>query len=110
MYIRNKLVLLLYHAGVLCGACRDNQGVSALLDHCISCSNVSALLILALSEGTVVFQSNPSYNSCGLTALFPFSHGRCVCLHHSTEFGYSLAGMDLSICVLLSGCFTYYSL
>ena len=37
-------------AGVLCGECIDeSEGVSALLNECVSCSNVSGLLILALS-------------------------------------------------------------
>ena len=38
-------------AGILCGECRDEgKGVSALLNNCVTCSNASGLLILALSQ------------------------------------------------------------
>ena len=37
--------------GTFCGMCRDvNKGVSALFNHCTTCSNVAGLLIVALSE------------------------------------------------------------
>lgn len=34
--------------GVLCGDCPEGSGVSALLDVCVSCDDVSAVLILGL--------------------------------------------------------------
>ena len=37
--------------GTLCGECRnEGEGVSALLNDCVSCSNTSGLIILALGN------------------------------------------------------------
>ena len=44
------IMLSLYMIGVLCGECRDEMGVSALLSRCVDCSNVNALLIVTLSN------------------------------------------------------------
>ena len=48
------------YIGYLCGKCRDNAGVSALLNNCVSCGNVNILLILALGMYTI---SNISYRN-----------------------------------------------
>ena len=38
-------------AGILCGECRrEDEGVSALLNECVDCSDASGLLILVLSQ------------------------------------------------------------
>ena len=42
------------YVGVLCGSCKDGRGVSVLLNRCVSCSNASILLLVALSESTSV--------------------------------------------------------
>ena len=34
--------------GYLCGQCRGDRGVSALLNNCVSCGYVNILLIIAL--------------------------------------------------------------
>ena len=36
--------------GYLCGQCRGNKGVSALLNNCVSCGYVNVLLIVALGN------------------------------------------------------------
>jgi len=36
--------------GYLCGDCRDNKGVSALLNRCVHCSDVNSALIAALCK------------------------------------------------------------
>ena len=37
--------------GTLCGECSgEGEGVSALLNECVSCSNTSALIIVALGK------------------------------------------------------------
>jgi hypothetical protein len=41
------------YLGILCGSCRDGRGVSVLLGHCVTCSNASILLIVALCEVVV---------------------------------------------------------
>ena len=41
-------ILCIYFIGYLCGKCRGNAGVSALLNKCVSCGNVNILLIIAL--------------------------------------------------------------
>lgn len=38
------------NAGDLCGECKDGKGVSALLNRCTNCSDVSGLLIALLCE------------------------------------------------------------
>ena len=44
--------------GVLCGQCDgEDKGVSALLNECVSCSDASGLLILALSTYVETYQS-----------------------------------------------------
>ena len=49
------IALMCVGAGILCGECSSKgEGVSALLNECVSCSNISALLILAL--GMLIFQ------------------------------------------------------
>lgn len=40
---------MLSHAGVLCGGCEEGLGFSALLDKCVSCSNVYSVLIVLLA-------------------------------------------------------------
>ena len=46
MYV---LLLCVYsYIGYLCGKCRNDAGVSALLNKCVSCGNVNILLIIAL--------------------------------------------------------------
>ena len=46
----NLIIIKLSIVGVLCGECRDeSEGVSALLNECVTCSDTSGLLILALS-------------------------------------------------------------
>ncbi len=37
-------------AGLLCGSCKNNTGVSVLLNNCVSCSNGFICLIVALGE------------------------------------------------------------
>ena len=38
------------YTGIVCGKCRnENKGASALFNHCTTCSNAAALLIVALS-------------------------------------------------------------
>ena len=36
--------------GYLCGQCRGDKGVSALLNNCVSCGYVNILLIVALGN------------------------------------------------------------
>ena len=36
--------------GYLCGDCRDGKGVSALLNHCVDCSNAYGILIGVLGK------------------------------------------------------------
>ena len=48
------IMLSLYMIGVLCGECRDEMGVSALLSRCVDCSNVNALLIVTLSNDNML--------------------------------------------------------
>lgn len=58
--VRNELqmkILMMSMLGTLCGSCRGDRGVSALLNRCVSCSSLSALLILALSEQKIVLVS-----------------------------------------------------
>jgi len=43
-------ILSLYSTGYLCGDCRDGKGVSALLNHCVDCSNVFGMLIGVLGK------------------------------------------------------------
>ena len=38
---------------MLCGECKDGQGVTVLFDRCDSCDNLHAFLILLLSEYTL---------------------------------------------------------
>ena len=38
------------YLGYLCGDCRDNKGVSALLNHCVHCSDVNSALIVGLCK------------------------------------------------------------
>ena len=38
--------------GILCGSCKERNGVSTLLNNCVSCINVGWLLIIIL--GTYV--------------------------------------------------------
>lgn len=42
--------LLHEHTGVLCGECRNGMGVSALLNRCVDCGDINALLIVTLSK------------------------------------------------------------
>ena len=42
--------LILYTIGYLCGNCRDGKGVSALLNHCVDCSNAYGILIGVLGK------------------------------------------------------------
>lgn len=39
--------------GYLCGKCRNDAGVSALLNKCVSCGNVNILLIIALGMSAI---------------------------------------------------------
>lgn len=49
--IQVLLWLALVHSkGILCGRCQDGKGFSAILNHCVSCSNKNLLLVLALSK------------------------------------------------------------
>ena len=41
--------LSLYYVGYLCGDCKDNKGVSALLNHCVDCNDINVVLIGGLS-------------------------------------------------------------
>ena len=43
-----RTLICLLHAGVLCGQCRGDKGVSALLNKCVSCHDASGLLIAGL--------------------------------------------------------------
>ena len=45
-----RTLICLLHAGVLCGQCRGDKGVSALLNKCVSCHDASGLLIAGLSK------------------------------------------------------------
>ena len=38
------------YVGYLCGQCRNDKGVSALLNKCVSCGKASVLLIIALGR------------------------------------------------------------
>ena len=54
MFILLVYIIVLYvycNEGTLCGECwRERHGVSALLNQCVSCSDISILLILALGK------------------------------------------------------------
>ena len=39
-----------YDAGLLCGSCKENKGVSVLLNRCVKCSNGFITLLIALSK------------------------------------------------------------
>ncbi len=41
---------LVCNAGILCGECKNSRGVSALLNYCVTCENVSGILVIALGE------------------------------------------------------------
>ena len=41
------------YVGYLCGKCRNDAGVSALLNKCVSCGYVNILLIIALGIPTI---------------------------------------------------------
>ena len=41
---------LMLTLGVLCGQCRGDKGVSALLNKCVSCHDASGVLIALLSK------------------------------------------------------------
>lgn len=43
------------YVGYLCGKCRNDTGVSALLDKCVSCGYVNILLIIALGIPTISY-------------------------------------------------------
>lgn len=48
-YLPN-LVCYLVVPGILCGTCEDGYGVSALLNHCVSCHDANAVLIILLCK------------------------------------------------------------
>ena len=48
--MRNVLFTLFIVEGYLCGQCRDDKGVSVLLNNCVSCGYVNILLIIALGQ------------------------------------------------------------
>ena len=57
----NTLNAFIY-VGTLCGKCRDeDEGVSALLNQCVTCSSASGLLILALSQSHASCFQRTSY-------------------------------------------------
>ena len=43
-----RITFVCIFIGYLCGKCRNDAGVSALLNKCVSCGNVNILLIIAL--------------------------------------------------------------
>ena len=38
------------YVGYLCGDCKDNKGVSALLNHCVDCTNTNVVLLAVLCK------------------------------------------------------------
>ena len=50
LYKNKTSALFLLITGYLCGQCRDDKGVSALLNNCVSCGYVNILLIIALGH------------------------------------------------------------
>ena len=50
-WYNDDCIIIIVVVGTLCGECRDgNEGVSALLNECVSCHDASGLYILALSQ------------------------------------------------------------
>ena len=84
--------------GELCGNCRDGKGVSALLNRCVSCSDASGLLILALSK-TNKWANLEANNHLSLS----LSCGWCWNFHCSTSGNETLPNVGLPMCILLAG-------
>ena len=38
------------YIGYLCGDCKDNKGVSTLLNRCVDCGDINALVLAALCK------------------------------------------------------------
>ena len=42
---------------MLCGGCRGDVGVTALLNRCVPCHDASAMLIVGLGKNSLIFSS-----------------------------------------------------
>ena len=73
--------------GVLCGRCQDDKGVSALLNHCVSCHDASGLLIALLSKPKL-------HITCEIVT--------CSCLHMHTLLSANLMLPSSSLALVLA--------
>ena len=53
------VVYICTYVGILCGSCKERNGVSTLLNNCVSCINVGWLLIIIL--GMYVYHFNACF-------------------------------------------------
>ena len=46
-YVHNSITL---YVGYLCGDCKDNKGVSSLLNRCVDCGDINIIFIAVLCK------------------------------------------------------------
>ena len=81
--------------GYWCGDCRDGKGVSAVLNHCVDCSNTNSVLIAMLSKNLKCMYATDAQNVCSISSYCRCSHDHSLVVQRC-----HVLNVDLSSCFL----------